>query len=697
MLFEPMAYSRARFVAVGACFILGAAVLLVRLWDVEVADWKTYAGQQRDQTMVNVRLSPARGAIVDRNGLALAENRASFDIDFYLDELVRNYRREHKGRLPMVQVPRRAGGFRQRTDIVKVVTTYLEPISRNLGFAIKLDEKALNRQYETTPTIPFQYRSDVDFATLAQFSERSLGVPGIQIAVRPVRSYNYGAMAPHILGYVGMPDEKDVADANGGDIPEEIGKQGLEHVFDGQLQGRPGARVLQVDHRGYINKVEDEIPPTIGNSVRLTIDARMQYIVEQVLRRQGRAAAVVMDPSNGDILAMASVPSYDPNDFIPRIPAEKWKDLIGDPTAPLVNRALGAYVPGSTFKVVVSLAAMQAGKLTPSTTISCPGSIWIGNHLFHNDDTVDRPSVDVREALRLSINTFYYQLGIRIGIGTIHDFAAQLGLGLPTELPIPEDQGLIPTPEWLKQNHPLDHWSDARTANVSIGQGEVGVSPVQMAVVMSAVANGGTVYYPRLVTGVNAFEGDEVISVPTRVRGTFNVGDDNLKAVREGLQSVVDSGTATLVQLPYWKVAGKTGTAQAFRRVDGQIMRDLRTWFYCYAPYEKPRYVVCVLVEGGTWGGSTNGPLVHDILDGLHELELGHNPELVYLNPAAGNFSGMTAYTPPAFGTVANGGGGPGPVAGVAVPEDSADAPQSVPPENERFLPTSAAKKGTKH
>ncbi|SDU24394.1 penicillin-binding protein 2 [Verrucomicrobium sp. GAS474] len=684
MLFEPMAYARTRFVVVGGCFILGACVLLVRLWNIEVAEGKTYAGQQRDQTTVNVRLSPARGAIVDRNGVAFAENRASFDIDFYLDELVRNYRREHKNRLPMVTVPKRSGGTRQRIDIVKIVTTYLEPISLNLGFAIKLDEKAINRHYETTPTIPFQYRSDVDFATLAKFSERSLGVPGIQIAVRPVRSYNYGAMAPHILGYVGVPDEKDVAALEDGElIPEEVGRHGLEKAFDGQLQGKPGARVLQVDHRGYINKVEDEIPPTIGNSLRLTIDARMQYIVEQVLRRQGRASAVVMDPWNGDILAMASVPSYDPNDFIPRISSDKWKNLIGDPTAPLLNRALSTYVPGSTFKVVVSLAAMKAGKLTPNTTINCPSAIWIGNRLFHNDDKADRPAVDVKESLRLSINTFYYQLGIRIGINTIKDFAEELGLGLPTELPLPEDKGLIPTPAWLKQVHPLDHWSDARTANVSIGQGEVGVSPVQMAVVMSAVANGGTVYYPRLIEGVNAFDGSEVVSVPTRVRGTIDAGKENLDAVREGLRQVVDSGTATLVQLPYWKVAGKTGTAQAFRRVDGQTMRDLRTWFYCYAPYEKPRYVVCVLVEGGEWGGSTNGPLVHDILEGLHQLELGQVPDLVYLNPAAGNFSGMTSYTAPAMPS-------DGPVSGTAVPEDAADAPQSPPPENERFLPTSS-------
>jgi len=686
MLFEPLSIPRFRFLLVAAIFVAGTVTLLVRLWDVQGAQGAAYTAKLRDQTTVAVRLSPARGAIVDRNGVALAENRASFDIDFYLDELVRNYSREHKGHLPHISIEHKGadGSVKEtkETDINKIVTTYLEPISHSLGFDIQIDAAALRRHYNESPTIPFQYRSDIDFATLSQFSERNLGVPGIQIAVRPVRFYNYGALAAHILGYVGEPDENS-APAADGHLLETVGKQGIERVFDNQLQGQPGGEILHVNYRGYIvdpkdmgiNEKDSYTPPTVGNSVYLTIDSRIQYIVEQVLRRQGRAAAVVMDPNNGDILAMASVPSFDPNDFIPRINSDKWKALNSDPTAPLINRALSSYVPGSTFKVVVSLAAFKTGKLTPNTEINCPPSIMIGNHLFHNDDTIDRGDIGLHDALRSSVNTFYYQLGIRTGIQSIDDMAAQLGLGQPSGIPLPDDPGIIPGPDWQKQHDPRARWSEAYTANTSIGQGYVQVTPLQMAVVMSAVANGGTVYYPRLVQGVTDLEGHPLVTVPTRVRSQLDVNFADMAALHDALLAVVQDGTATMVQLPYVKIAGKTGTAQAYRKIDGNLVRDLHTWFYCFAPYEKPRYVVCVMVEGGVWGGATNGPLVHDILDQIFQMEkTGKNPELTYLTPAVGNFDGVTDYTAPPNGLPAT--PGTDVPTGIAVPDEPINAPE---------------------
>jgi penicillin-binding protein 2 len=654
MLFEPLAIPRVRFGLLAGLFVLGTSVLLVRLWNVQVSQGGTYTSLQHNQTTVAVRLSPARGAIVDRNGVALAENRASFDIDFYLDELVRNYSREHRGHLPRIDVERktaRGTATTKQVDIYKIVTTYLEPISHSLGFNIKLDENALRQHYNQSPTIPFQYRSDVDFATLAQFSERNLGVPGIQIAVRPVRYYPYGAMAAHLLGSVGLNDTQRQA-ADGHEL-ETIGRSGLESVFDGQLQGKPGGRILHINYRGYIvddpasaDRAEGYFPPTVGNSVYLTIDARIQAIVEQALRRQGRAAAVVLDPNNGDILAMASVPSFDPNDFIPRITNEKWKALNGDATDPLTNRAVSTYVPGSTFKVVVTLAGFHSGKFTPDTEFNCPSELWIGNRYFHNDDSIDRGNISLHEALRNSVNTFYYQLGIRIGIGAIDEEAGLLGLGQPTGYPLPEDPGIIPGPEWLKAHYPRERWSEAYTANVSIGQGAVQVSPLQMATVMAAVANGGTVYYPRLVIGVSDLDGHPQVSVPTRVRDKLNVKPAQLAALREALLAVVESGTGVPAKLPYVHIAGKTGTATAFRILNGTKVRDIRAWLYAYAPYEKPRYVVCVMAEGGTWGGSTSGPIVKDIFDGIFQMEkTGKSPQLAYLPPAVGNFHGVTDWT----------------------------------------------------
>ncbi|MDE1171393.1 MAG: penicillin-binding protein 2 [Verrucomicrobium sp.] len=647
MLFEPFSVPRSRFYVLAILCVAGTMTLLVRLWNVQVSHGQSYTDRLRDQTTVAVRLSPARGAILDRNGVPLAENRASFDIDFYLDELVRNYSQEHRGRLPRIEITRKTGKkttVRREVDICKIVRNYLEPISRSLGFPIQLDEAALRRHYAQSPTVPFPYKTDLNFTTLSQFSERNLGVPGIQIAVRPVRHYDYGAFASHILGYVGDVEEVDGTPQDG--QPESVGKHGVEKVYDAQLQGQPGGRILQINYRGYIEKEEGFTPPVMGKSLNLTLDARVQYIVEQALRRQGRAAAVVMDPWTGDILAMASVPSFDPNDFIPRITTEKWKTLRNDPTTPLLNRAVSAYAPGSTFKVLVSMAALEKGTITPNTVLFCPAVYVVDGHPFHDDVDYDRGNITLHDALRVSCDTYFYQVGIRTGIDQIHDVAiGQAGLGEPTGFPLPEDKGLIPDPAWLKATYPKERWTQAYTANVSIGQGAVLASPLQMASFMCAVANGGTLYYPRLIKGVTDGDGAEVISVPTRVHHMLDVRPSDLAAIRQGLVEVVKAGTATTVQLPDVTVAGKTGTAQFNQRLNGSLVKDLRTWFYCYAPFEQPRYVVCVMVEGGVAGGVTAGPIVHDILQALFTMDkTGKAPTLTYLTPAIGNFSGVSQY-----------------------------------------------------
>ena len=649
MLFEALSIPRYRLVGLAALFLAATLTLLVRLWQLQVSEGSDYATKQHDRTTVSIRLSPARGAILDRNGVALAENRASFDIDFYLDELVRNYAREHHGRKPLVKVPHVVNGktyIHDEIDIVKIVSTDLELISKSLGFEIKLDANALRRHYAQNATIPFQYRSDVDFDTLAEFSERNLGVPGIQIAVRPVRYYNYGALASHLLGYIGQPDDNSQT-AEDGRVLETVGRVGLEKAFDDQLQGQPGRRSLQIDYRGYIQKEEQYVPPAVGSSLYLTLDANVQYIVEQVLRRAGRGAAIVMDPSNGDILAMASVPSFDPNDFVPRISSEKWKAIYEDETHPLTNRALGAYPPGSTFKVLISMAGLKSGRMTPTTSLFCPAVLYVDGHAFHDDVTYDRGNVILHDGLRVSCDTYFYQFGIKTGIDNIDQMAQLAGFGQSTGFPLPEAIGTIPGPAWMKENMPQQRWTDAYTALTSIGQGDVRTTPLQLATFMCAVANGGTLYYPRLIVGMTDGDGKIVSSTATRKRSDLGVSPSDMAAIKQGLREVVENGTATSVQLPYVKVAGKTGTAQFYGRVHGKKVADLRTWFYCFAPAENPRYVVLAFVEGGVSGGSTCGPIVHDILDNLFQMEkTGNKPKLSYLAPAVGNFNGVTDYVP---------------------------------------------------
>ncbi|MGD9895729.1 MAG: penicillin-binding protein 2 [Candidatus Methylacidiphilaceae bacterium] len=645
-----MAKLRVGIVALGITACLG--LLIARLWVIQVVEGQTYASRLRNQTTIALRLDGARGPILDRNGIALAENRATYEIDLYLDQLVRDYPKRHRGRVPRIQVERRMGGatlLRKEPDIYRVVMTDLIPIANALHLEVKLDPKELQRHYFTSPNVPFRFASELSYVTVARFAEQNLGVPGIDVAVRPVRHYNFGAFASHVLGYVGPPGDKERIGPDGNDL-ETIGRIGVERLMDGQLQGKPGGRILRVNYRGYIVAEEGYRSPNLGASVYLTLDARMQAIVQEALREVGRGAAIVLDPNTGDILAMASVPDFDPNGFVPKISQEDWKKLTSDPTRPLLNRSVAAYSPGSTFKVLVSLAALKYGAITPKTQIYSPAAIDIGGHLFHDWTKTGRGNITLDEALQYSCNTFFYQLGIRTGIKHLDETAALCGFGEPTGLPyLGESSGLLPGPEWMRIHHPSERWTTAHTANFSIGQGFLEVTPLQMVLLMAAVANGGTVLYPRLVVGVSDSQGHQLASIPPRPRANLGMRTEDLNAIRKGLLDVVENGTGHSVAIPGIAIAGKTGSAQAKRRWNGKLYNDVRAWFIGFAPYERPKYVVGVMVEGGIGGGATAGPIVHKILEGLLELERsGAGPQLVYFPPARGNFNGLTEIQPKA-------------------------------------------------
>jgi penicillin-binding protein 2 len=651
MLINQTPGTQTRLWFFGGLIVLAMLHLLYRLYEVQVSRGEVYVNRLRDQTTVAVRLSPARGAIVDTNGLALAENRASFDVDFYLDELVRTYSRQHRGNVPRLTTTKtgKSGKVYTETspDIVKIVNDSMEPIAKNLGFENRPDTADLRQHYRIRRDIPFQYRTDVDFTTLAQFSERNLGVPGIDIAARPVRQYPYGALAAHILGYVGKPESSEQTTEDGYEF-ETVGKEGIEKTMDSHLQGKPGGRILRVNYRGYIDREEGFTPPSVGNTVYLTIDARIQHIVEECMRDVGRGAAVVIDPNNGDVLALASVPNFDPNDFIPKIQSAKWKALNTDPTAPLINRTLSAYAPGSTFKVPVALAALKSKAITPQTVIHSPGFIMIGNRAFKDWNPNGQGSITVHDALRMSCNTFFYQIGMKAGIDALVSMGQLGGFGQLTGIPISgESPGIMPGPEWLKKRYPKERWTNATTANVSIGQGFLEVTPLQMTLFMGAVANGGTLYYPRLIKSVTDLNGDQKVSVPTRPRSELGIKFSDMAAVRQALLAVVENGTGRRVGgIPGIQVAGKTGSAQFSKVINGVRKKDTRAWFFGFAPFENPRYAFCVMVEGGVAGGSTAGPIVHNILQRVFAMEQGEIVNMTALPPAIGHFRGVQDIAP---------------------------------------------------
>jgi penicillin-binding protein 2 len=635
-------------------------MLLSRLWNVQVVNSDSARARSEEQTTVRARIAPARGAICDRNGVMLAENRPSFDIDFYLGDLRRDYAESHKGNVPRLQLrPTKDGKKRSEDDIVEIVRRSIEPIKDTLGLTAPLNEKEIREHFRTDPDLPYHYMSDLDFATVANFEERNLGVTGIRIAQNPAREYTYGAFAAHILGYVGKADNQNEHLASDGTPYETIGRHGIEAIMDAQLQGEPGSTIQRVSSQGYYiedKKLEATFqPPTMGSTLYLTIDARVQYIAETAMRHAnvGRGAVVVMDPRNGDVLAMVSVPSYDPNKFIPKIPAKDWDALNQDPTAPMFNRALHAYAPGSTYKIMVALAGLKSGNVNVNTQFDCPGAIQIDDHLFHNSDSTDAGVMSLVHAICVSSDVFFYQYGMKTGIEAIDAMGKLAGFGHKWGLlgDADEDAGILPGPEWMKENdkwlvktHNIDHWSRAQTANTSIGQGFVLTTPLQMATFLCAVANGGTVYQPRLYSRVVDYKGETKAEIPEgQVYSTLNVKPSDLKAVQEGMREVVDEGTATLAQVPGYQIAGKTGTAQAHIKLDGEVRRDLKCWFYCYGPFEAPRYVTCVVVEGGTWGGTTTAPIAQEIMSRLFAMDKGATENIAFLQPAQGNFNGVGA------------------------------------------------------
>ncbi len=622
---------RLRIQFLGFLMLLGMGALGLRLWWIQVAHGAEWTAQIRGSSQATVRLPSVRGEIRDRNGLALVQNRASYEVDFYLPEMVKGYR-ERFGSPPLAEHRAIINGMPKdvkEPDIIKIVNTGVVPRLDDLDLARDYNATQLRRHYRNDTEVPYSYIKDIDFPTMAKFSEHDVGLPGVDIAVKPVRSYVYGALASHMLGYVGAPDDINKEEARKytfyqGDVE---GKSNIEKSMDDYLRGKPGVRYLRRNAKGVIDGVLREVPPQQGANVYLTIDARIQSIAEEALRAIGRGAAVVVDPNNGAVLAMVSAPSFDPNKFIPSIKAKDWKELRKDEADPLVNRAVSAFPPGSTFKLVTALAGVRKGLAKAKFT--CTGGVSYGDHYFHCWIAAkggQHGTLTLTDAIKVSCDAYFYQYGNAAGIASVDETGKMLGLGEETGIRLTSEQaGVLPGPEWLQVHHPQERWSQAYTANVSIGQGYVLVTPLQLAMAYVAIANGGVCYYPRLVakvlnqngTPLLDQHGKPVLSDTPRIRSDLrnDFTPEEIELVRKGLWEVVneDGGTGGRVRMKDVQVAGKTGTAQASDHGhDANI-----GWFACFAPFDHPKYVVVVMVEagqGGGHGGSVAGPIAARIL-----------------------------------------------------------------------------------
>jgi penicillin-binding protein 2 len=645
-----------RVLLLGTIMLLGLAALAARLWWVQVARGPFYASQIANRSEVTVRIPSIRGEIRDRNGVTLVGNRASFDVDFYLPEMVREFRKRAGGDLPKVTyraTVRSMATDLEEPDLVRIVNSAVIPRLQELELAKDYSGRSLQLHYRRRTEVPFVYLEDIDFPTIAKFSEHDVGLPGVDIAVRPVREYVYGAFAAHLLGYVGKPEDlrtqPDIGKFNFYE-PDVEGRTNVELAMDRWLRGTPGVRVLQRNVKGQIDRELRVDPPKPGCNVYLTLDARVQMIAEQAMRAVGRGAAVVVDPNNGDILASVSVPSYDPNIFVPSVSAEDWKTINADETDPLTNRAVSPYAPGSTYKIVTALAGLRKN-LGTATRFTCSGGVTFGSKYMKcwvlDKKMPPHGGLALSDAIKVSCNAFFYQYGNAAGIENIDAVGEAMGLGQTSGIELGDEKpGILPGPAWLSAYSPRERWSNGHTANVSIGQGYVLATPLQMAVVAATVANGGVTWQPRLVDRVldaqgnvaRDDKGNPAVPAP-RVRMNLHdagVTDEQVELVRRGMWKVVHEpgGTAKAARIKGSEVGGKTGTAQFWRGAN----KDNHAWFICFAPYDKPRFAVAVIVQGAKAGGAVAAPIAAKILEESIALDKGFPVALAKLAPAPGSF-----------------------------------------------------------
>ena len=645
-----------RIQIVGLLFLLGISAIIAKLWWVQVVQGNYYTQKIRGSGEVTVRIPSVRGEIRDKNGLPLVTNRRSYSVDFLLNDMIKGYQQAFgRSKVPKIKYVHTVKGVYAETneaDVARIVHETVLPRLEQLGIHKPIDDKQLQKHFRTDTLVPYSYLEDINFDEIAKLSEHDLGLPGIDLPLRSVREYPYGALAAHILGYVGLADT-DEEDAKNFTYyqPDVKGINNIEAAMDKWLRGEAGVRYVKKNAKGVIEGDVGIRPPVSGDNVYLTIDARVQAIAEEAMRVVGRGAAVVADPYTGNILAMVSVPSFDPNDFIPSISHEDWDGLNNDETNPLTNRAILSYAPGSTFKTITSLAGLTMGK--GNNTYTCSGGVTYGGRYMRcwiGQKGGSHGTLNLVDALKFSCNAYFFQYGNAAGVDAIDRVANAVGIGQKTGVPLSnEAAGILPGKEWLAEHSPREKWSDGHTANLSIGQGYVQASPLQMSMIASMLANGGTCYYPRMIDRVVDNQGQDVVDPDTgklaatgpRVRvqlADLGLKPDQIEKVRRGMWKVVNdpTGTATHAKLKGIELAGKTGTAQFWRNG----VSDNHTWFICFAPYDKPKYAICVFLQGAKGGGITAAPIAARIMDETLALDAGkYSPEVKKLDPAKGNFT----------------------------------------------------------
>jgi len=575
--------------------ILGLlAVLCGALFVIQVGRGPEYEKSLRKQSMRRIRLPAPRGRIFDRNATCLADNQPSYGVALYLEEL------------------RRPGKWSNTVTEVKQTLDTLTVVLRRKPVITEDDIWLHIRKRLPLPLVAWR---NLDPDALARLAESPLKVEGVDICAEPQRGYPKKELAAHVLGYVGKAEISDDDSDYQYFLPEMEGRSGIERVFNDWMSGEAGGELVRIDASGFKHAEGKEREPKPGRDVVLALDAHLQTLAEAAIRDTS-GAAVILDPSNGDVLAMASSPTFDPNEFVPVLSPEVWQEKLQDPGKPLNNRAaMEVYAPGSIFKPVTALAALTSGRCTEGTAFTCNGVLNLGKIRLRCWNPNGHGTISLRKAIEQSCNVYFASLGTQCGYEAIHDMAVNLGLGEKTGIELDhEARGLVPDDAWKMKTY-QDKWRNGDTCNVSIGQGALTVTPLQMAVVAATIANGGDLYRPRLVLRVKDRQGNVLTNYPPKLVRHVPWTQAAIAVVRAGMHDVVmaETGTGGRARIANVEMAGKTGTAEFGEKGEGHK----HGWMIVFAPFDRPRYAVAMVVDEAVSGGTTVGPRIHNLMDAV--------------------------------------------------------------------------------
>lgn len=608
------------FVVLGVCF-----------WYFQVVQHARFLEMAENNHQRTLPLRAPRGMMFDRDGRVLVENRYAFTISL-VPEHSRDLSRTLAVLSPALGVPEAALG---------------ETIARH----------ARQPRYR-----PINLVTDASMAQLAAVLARRFELPDVIVEQVPTRQYPDDALGAHLFGYVGEVSDQQLTrvEFEGVSSGTIVGQSGIEQTYNQWLLGEDGARRVVVNSVGREIEVLGEVPPREGRRVELTIDADLQRAAEEGFKTLGyNGAAVVLDPRNGEVLSLVSLPAYDPNRFATGIDRTSWTALNTDRLRPLQNRAIqGRYSPGSTFKIVVAAAALEEGVATPDYKVNCPGGGVFYGRFFKCHLARGHGLVDMRTALEKSCNTYFYTLGNLVGIDRLHKWATAFGLGVRTGVDLPHEiEGIMPSTAWKRQRTG-ERWYPGETISVAIGQGQVSVTPISLAVMMATIANGGTRHVPHLVRAIDDGDGWTPVPSPPPAE-VHDMAPEHVRALHEGLWLAVNgAGTGGRARVPGRNVAGKTGTAQVIsiqgrQSAAGRTERDLRDhgWFVFFAPHDEPEIAGVVFAEHSDHGYLA-APIARHVIETFYAKKEGRPlPQLTPPAPPA-----VVASAPAAGGAVGGGG-----------------------------------------